>query len=188
LFGSVPRLLTAADLAVLPSELPSGLVKYELHHGVLVIMTPPGGIHGLIQARFAGTLLSQGEDAGHGRAGGEVGIIVAHNPDHVLGADAVFIANNRLPLRLSSEGYLETIPNLIVEVRSKNDTLAGLARKAEEYLTAGAQVVWVADPINRNVIEYRPEVEPRIYTEDETLTVEDIIPGFQLSVRRALQD
>jgi hypothetical protein len=39
--GYEPKLLTAADLAALPSELPSGTVLYGLHHGVLVTMPPP---------------------------------------------------------------------------------------------------------------------------------------------------
>ena len=37
-----PRLLTAADLAVLPSQLPSGPVLWELDNGRLVVMAPPG--------------------------------------------------------------------------------------------------------------------------------------------------
>jgi Uma2 family endonuclease len=75
-----------------------------------------------------------------------------------------------------------------VEVRAQNERLAALGRKAEEYLQAGAVVVWVVDPINRNVVEYRTGVEPRTYSEDDTLTVPDLIPGFQLAVRRALQE
>src|SRR5205807_1558342 len=41
----VPRPLTAADLALLPEELATGTVKYELDDGRLVIMPPPGDIH-----------------------------------------------------------------------------------------------------------------------------------------------
>ena len=68
------------------------------------------------------------------------------NPDRLVGADAVFIANSSLPIRESSEGYLETIPDLVVEVRSKNDTLPAVQRKVDDYLTAGVKVVWVVDP------------------------------------------
>ncbi len=49
-------------------------------------------------------------------------------------------------------------------------------------------VVWVPDPAARTVTEYRRGAEPRVYLEDDTLTVEDIIPGFQLRVRDALQE
>src|SRR5438132_6393816 len=184
--GYEPKLLTVADLAVLPSELPSGTVRYALHHGVLVTMPPPGDIHGAVESNVGYHLKGQGELRGHGKArSGDVGIVLTRNPDHVDGADAVFVTNARLPIRRSPEGYLETIPELIVEVRSKNDTLAALERKAQDYLEAGAVVVWVVDPINRNVVEYRQGVTSRTYAEDDTLTVPDLIPNFTLLVREA---
>ena len=101
---------------------------------------------------------------------------------------AVFISNARLPIRRTPEGYLETIPELIVEVRSKNDTLAALERKAQDYIAANVVVVWVIDPINRNVVEYRQGGATRTYAENDTLTVPDLIPGFALLVSEALQE
>ena len=187
--GYEPKLLTAADLAALPSELPSGTVCYELHHGVLVTLPPPGDIHGAVESNVSCHLKGQGELRGHGKArSGDVGIVLARNPDHVDGADAVFITNARLPIRRTPEGYLETIPELIVEVRGKNDTLVALERKAQDYLQASAVVVWVVDPIHRNVVEYRQGGASRTYAEDDTLTVPDLIPGFALLVREALQE
>jgi Uma2 family endonuclease len=73
-------------------------------------------------------------------------------------------------------------------VRSKNDSVPALQRKAADYLAAGVRVVWVADHVARTVTEYRPDAEPRVFLEDQTLTVEDVIPGFQLLVRNALQE
>jgi Uma2 family endonuclease len=183
------KLFTAADLAALPSELPSGLVRYELDHGRLLTMTPPGFFHGVHEGNVIAALKYLGQYQGHGIAGsGEVGVILKRNPDHIVGVDALFVGNSRLPVTCSSEGYLETIPHLVAEVRSKNDTLAAMERRAEELLQAGVVVVWVVDPINRNVVEHRQGTAPRTYTEDDTLTVEDIIPGFALPVRQALQD
>jgi Uma2 family endonuclease len=185
----VPRLFTVADLAELPSELPSGPVRYELHHGRLITMPPPGDIHCAVEGNLITALKMQGEYRGLGKArSGEVTVVMRRDPDHVFGADAVFIANDRLPIRRSREGYLETIPDLVVEVRSKNDTRAALERKGADYLQAGARVYWLVDPIQRTVTEYRPAAETRTYTEDDTLTVEDIIPGFALSVRLALAE
>ena len=184
-----PRLFTAADLAVMPSELPSGTVLYELHYGRLITMPPPGDIHGAVEKNLVVELTNQGERKGHGKVRcGDVGIVLGRNPDHVFGADAVFVANRSLPLKQSSEGYLETIPELVVEVRSKNDTRAALGRKAEDYLRAGAVVVWVVDPMKREVAEYRQGGAVRIYAETDTLTVEDIIPGFACEVLVALEE
>ena len=184
-----PRLFTVADLAEMPSDLPSGPVRYELHHGRLITMPPPGDIHGAVENNLAYELKHQGDRKGHGKARcGEVSIILGRNPDHVVGADAVFITNRRLPIQRSPEGYLETIPDLVVEVRCKNVTRAALGRKAEDYLRAGAIVVWVVDPMKREVAEYRQGVPVRLYADTDTLTVEDVIPGFACSVVLALEE
>ena len=187
--GPPEMLLTEYDFARLPDELGGKAVVYELHHGRLIIMPPPGDIRGALESNLAAALKVQGEWAGHGKArSGDVGIVLGRDPDHILGADGAFITNARLPLRRSSEGYLETIPELIVEVRSKNDTLTFLARKAAEYLAAGSVLVWVIDPIGRRVLAHRAGTEPTETAEDGVLACEDIIPGFRLPVRDALRE
>src|SRR5690242_4364757 len=109
--GAYFHLFTVADLAAMPSDLPSGPVLYELDHGRLVTMTPPGDIHAAIELKIAAQLYLLGELPGHGKGRvGEVAIIMSRNPDHVRAADAAFITNKSLPVRRSPEGYLETIP------------------------------------------------------------------------------
>ena len=46
----------------------------------------------------------------------------------------------------------------------------------------------MVDPYKREVAEYRQDVLVRIYAETDTLTVEDIIPGFACSVVVALEE
>jgi Uma2 family endonuclease len=92
-------------------------------------------------------LLAQGEQKGHGKAYTEVGIVLARNPDHLVGADAAFIMNRSLPAREAPEGYLETVPELIVEIRSKNDTTTEINEKVTDYLQAGVQ--WFGSSIRR---------------------------------------
>lgn len=182
------RPITVEDLAHFPSELPSGPVRYELDDGRLVIMPPPANEHGAAQSKIAAALVYLGEYRGHGKTRTEVSVILGRNPDRVRVPDAFFVTNARLPLRLSPQRYFETIPELIVEVRSPNDTLAELERKAGEYLSAGSVVVWVVNPQTGEVIEYRKDTPPRIFTDADTLTVDDLIPGFSLTVRDALAE
>src|SRR5262249_42744379 len=147
----------------------------------------PGDEHGAVELRIAAALLYQGEIRGYAKARcGEVGVILWRNPDRMVGADAFFIATASLPLRLSQEGYLETIPDL-VEVVSKSDTRAYTRRKVEDYLAAGARIVWVADPARRTITVYRAGGEPQVLREEQELTVEELILGFRLSVRDALE-
>ncbi|MGL4550116.1 MAG: Uma2 family endonuclease, partial [Gemmataceae bacterium] len=135
------RLLTVADLAAMPDHLPSGPVKWELHDGRLVSMVLPGYEHGVLQNRIGTFLTVQGDYRGHGQTLGEIGLVLRRNPDRVVGPDACFLCASPLPPQLSAEGYFTTMPDLAVEVRSRNDTLADLQRKADEYLAAGVACV-----------------------------------------------
>jgi Uma2 family endonuclease len=84
------KLLTAADLALLPSELSTGSVRYELENGRLLVMPPPGDIHGAVQANIGTELEVQGQRRRLGKARARVGVILWRNPDHVLAPDALF--------------------------------------------------------------------------------------------------
>lgn len=180
---------TVADLAAMPSELPTGTRCYELDNGRLISMAPPGDLHGAVESNLTTELKTQGERAGHGKVRcGEVGVVLWRHPDRVVGADAVFVANASLPIRRSPEGYLETIPDLVVEVVSKNDTRPYIAQKVSDYLMAGVKVVWVADPASRTLTEHRPQVAPAVYQPEDVLTVEDLIPGFRMLVAQAFEE
>jgi Uma2 family endonuclease len=174
------RLFTVADLAAMPTSLPTGDVRYELNDGELVIMPPPGDIHGKRQARIAHHLIVA-EDAGLGEARGEVGIVLRRNPDRVVGADAAFILTASLPVQRSVEGYLETIPELVVEVRSPNDWAPEITAKNQEYFAAGVRVVWVLDPSARTVAAHNADGSVQLFRAGEQLTC-DLLPGFSVPV------
>jgi Uma2 family endonuclease len=175
-------LFTAADVAVMPRSLPSGDVNYELNNGRLIAMPPPGYSHGDYQSNLATELKVQGERKGYGKCIVESGVLLWEDPDRLLGPDAMFVTNNRLPIKESSEGYLLTIPELIVEIRSKNDGDTYIAEKVSDYLKAGALVVWVADPGKRAVFEYPGSGATKTFGQKDTLEVEDVIPGFRMPV------
>ncbi|HEV3142921.1 MAG TPA: Uma2 family endonuclease [Gemmataceae bacterium] len=177
------RPLTIADVAALPSSLPSGDVRYELDNGRLVIMPPPGADHGSGQSLIGMHLVVQGQFRGHGKAFAEVGIILRRNPDSLVGADNAFVCKQSLPIKKSPEGYLETIPELVVEIRSKNDTTKEIEDKVTAYDQAGVLVVWVPDPATRTVTVYRAGQESVVLQANDVLTVPDLIPGFQVTVR-----
>jgi Uma2 family endonuclease len=174
------KLLTAADLAALPTSLPSGDVRYELDDGVLVTMPPPGDEHATKQARII-RYLYNAEDLGLGEVRGEVGIVLRRDPDRVVGADAAFILAASLPIRRSVEGYLETIPELVVEIRSPNDTRPEIAEKNQEYFDAGVQLVWLIDPASRTVSACSADGTVHIFRDGDTLTCV-LLPGFAVEV------
>ncbi|MEO2090295.1 MAG: Uma2 family endonuclease [Gemmataceae bacterium] len=146
------RLLTATDLAVLPDDLPSGSVRYELDDGRLVIHPPHADSHARCQALVCAALFRFAESHGLGETLASVGVILRRNPDRVVGADAAFILTASLPVRRSAEGYLETIPELIVEVRSRNDWTPEIAAKNEEYFAVDAKADWSVDEFDFTVL------------------------------------
>jgi Uma2 family endonuclease len=188
-FESCSRLFTAADLEQLPTDLPSGPIDFELDNGRLVIiMVPPGNIHGAAQLKIGTQLMIQGELKGHGKARTEVGVILWRNPDRVVTPDVLFVANKSLPISTSPQGYLETIPELVVEVRSKNDSLKYVQRKVQHYLKAGVEIVWVADPTSKTVTAHKATGEPIAYSEHDTLQLPSLIPEFSMVVADVFQE
>ena len=175
-----PRPLTAADLAKLPTSLPGGDVRYELDDGVLLVMAPPGGDHGRKQHVVGRILDREAECKGLGHAYGEVGIILRRAPDRVLGADAAFLTSDQLPAKYSREGYLETMPKLVVEIRSKNDTTTEVQDKVAEYLAAGVVEVWVLDPELQTIAKCMATGNQTL-TAIESLT-SGLLPGFHVPV------
>ena len=145
----------------MPDELPSGPVKYELEDGMLVVMPFPGGIHGAVNANIVFQLKLQGDQRGYGKTLAETGVILRRGPNRVVGPDSCFVAAASLPLDYSPEEFLTAVPALIVEVRSKNETTAELERKAGEYLAAGAQLVWILDPIRAAAVVYQAGHPPK---------------------------
>ena len=173
------RLLTAADLAILPTSLSSGDVRYELDNGRLVILPPPGDMHGDYTHKISVAFHLEGELRGLGKARGEVGIVLRRNPDRVVGAGAAFILKRSFPIRRSPEGYLKTIPEIIVEVTSKNDTIAEILAKNREYFDAGAEEVWVVDPDVKTVALHLANGNVTVFRVPEILTSK-LLPGFNI--------
>ncbi len=188
-FESCSRLFTVEDLEQLPTDLPSGPIDFELDDGRLVfIMVPPGNIHGAAQSNIVTQLKVQGEKRGFGKARTEVGVVLWRNPDRVVTPDVLFVAKKSLPIETSREGYLETIPELVVEIRSKNDSSKYMERKVRHYLKAGVEIVWVVDPTARTVAVHTSQADPAIFHESDSLTLSGLIPGFCLPIADVFEE
>lgn len=126
--------------------------------------------------------MTEGEECGHGQAYAEVGVLLRRNPDHLRGPDAAFVTAAQLPVRTSPEGYLLTVPALVVEVQSKNDAQPEIDEKVDDYLKAGASVVWVAEPDARTVTVFESKKAPVTFGAADTLTAPAVLPGFAVLV------
>jgi Uma2 family endonuclease len=186
-FQPGPRLLTIADVASMPTQLPSGPVDYELDNGRLLLMSPTGRQHGQVQSMIAAELYIQGQQRGLGVSYVETGVVLWRNPDRMVGPDVSFIRADSLPVRETQEGYLETIPELVVEVRSKNDLNSEVKSKVQDYIKAGVRCVWIVDPAAGIVVEHRNGQPAKSCGRGDVLQCDDVIPGFRLALAELFQ-
>lgn len=154
----------------------------ELERGVIVEMSRPGKLHGLICANVARML---GNFAAARKKGyvcsNDTGVIVERGPDTVRGPDVMFFEDVDSVDQVE-EKYGERPPLLAVEVLSPNDTHGKVVRRVREQLRFGTRMVWILDPDARNVIVHHPGHEDRVVEENEDLIGNAVLPDFRSRV------
>jgi Uma2 family endonuclease len=73
-------------------------------------------------------------------------------------------------------------PDLAVEVISKGNTKAEMARKLGEYFGAGVRLVWIVEPKTRTVRVYTAADRFTVLMPGQTLDGGDVLPGFTVRV------
>ena len=74
---------------------------------------------------------------------------------------------------------VDVIPNIVLEVVSPTDRAEAVLKKADEYLRAGVELVWVVFPVLRHLYAYTaPNVAPRLYTAADTIDGGTVLPDF----------
>jgi Uma2 family endonuclease len=170
------RLITIAEYERMPEE---EAYRVELVRGMLVRSPKPAPLHGVLQARMAWKLAEFVDRAGGGEVTGEVGAILARDPDTVRGPDLAFYSTDRIPDFGYGGGFWGP-PDLAVEILSPSNRPSEIREKVAEYLGAGVRLVWVLDPDGRSVTVHRSGGEARVVRHDQTLEGEDVLPGFLL--------
>jgi Uma2 family endonuclease len=81
------------------------------------------------------------------------------------------------------ETFLQLCPDFVIELRSPSDRMAILQEQMIEYMSNGAQLAWLIDPIARRVLRYRPNVGPEAVQDPSALRGDPVLPGFVLTLR-----
>jgi Uma2 family endonuclease len=98
--------------------------------------------------------------------------------------DVAFVSWDRLPgRRRPAQPVPDLAPDLAAEVLSAGNTAAEMARKLQEYFTAGVRLVWVIDPAARTLSAYTAPAAVTVLAETDTLTGDPVLPGFRLPLR-----
>lgn len=183
--------------------------RHELVRGRLRVMPPPKGDHGGIEAAVAEELtrylreraLARGWTPPQGRTAraavvgyvgvGEVGLrfAVPDDPHQTRGADLVYIPPEQLAQVEWPQGeYFPAVPALVVEVVSKSDSANDVNEKVQDYLSGGARRVWVIYPDQQAVHVHNADQPTRVVRGNESLTEEELLPGFALPLNLIFND
>ena len=171
------ELLTAEDLLRLNSR----GVKGELIRGVLVETVSAGAEHSFIAGNILSAIHGHVRPRRLGRVGGtDGGVLVQRNPDTVREPDIFFASAARLPLGVRVQGYLEVMPELVVEIDSPSDTQQAVNDKTLMWLSLGVLMVVEVYPAERAIMVHRPSAPALTLTGDDVLDGGDVLPGFTL--------
>jgi Uma2 family endonuclease len=172
-------LMTVEDLAALPG----GGERYELIDGEPRLRPMPNAEHGFLSLALGGELRAYVKPRGLGVALSEASFRIRRDPDQSRIPDVAFVRREVWDAVDRRAPAIDGAPDLVVEVVSPSDTAGEVHARALEWLEAGAQLVWVVQPLVQSVTVYTPGREPRTIGIDGTLEGEDVVPGFSLPVR-----
>ena len=163
--------------------------RFEIVRGEIIPLSPTGGRHGEVESN---AILLVGGAIKARRVGrvyaGEVGVVIAAEPQTVRGADMAWVHVSQEPVLLSPEGYLLTPPTLVVEVLSPNDRASEVETKTQEYLQVGVRLVLLLDPQNRCATLARPDSTRVVLSAEQTLELPDLLPDWSVSVASFFED
>lgn len=165
--------ITEEELLAMPGDMRREIVDGELHE-----LSPAGGKHGRIAVRI-GRLLDQYAEAHGGSAfGAETGFKLVDEPLTIRAPDAAYVNPERTALAGDPSGFWPGAPDLAAEVVSPGDSYSETHTKALAWLAHGAQVVLVADPVERKVTRYRSAHDIATFGDDEPVDCAPALPGF----------
>jgi Uma2 family endonuclease len=157
-------------------------LKRELVDGEIVV-SPGGWKHSEIAIKIIYILATFLEDHPVGKLGTpDLGVWLSGG--NLRCPDVTFIRNEKVPKGEKANAFLESVPDLAVEVLSPSDRPKFVQAKIREFLENGVPIVWLVDPSEKTVTEYRSLSEIKKYSNDDIISAEPVLPGFSCVISR----
>lgn len=102
------------------------------------------------------------------------------------GPDVSFVSWDRLPGGRPpgrEDPVPSIVPDLVVEVLSKSNRPAEMARKRRDYFTAGVRSVWEIDPATRSAVVYSSADAGTPIPPNGVIDGGELLPGFRLPLQ-----
>ncbi len=153
--------------------------------GDLIIMAPTGSETGSYNADIAGELYIWNRRMNLGKVfDSSAGFTLPNGA--MRAADAAWIALNRWNLLEPDvrKKFAPICPDFVVELMSPTDRLKETQDKMDEWMANGCRLGWLIDRENELVYIYRANGQNSVVKSfDETLSGEDVLPGFVLELK-----
>ena len=182
--------LTIKDLEQLQSQNPD--FRMELVEGNIIVMGPSDYQSDEIGSRLLTFLNIWVMPRKLGRVtGSSAGFILPSietdetggDPEkrNLRAPDVSFVRAERL--KKTQRDFVQLLPDLMVEVKSKSDRLKPLQEKIKLFLQLGSTVGILIDPDKLLVTVYRSNFEPVFLKDNDKLTIPELLPGWELAIK-----
>jgi Uma2 family endonuclease len=172
--GISSMLYTAEYLFVFIKQ-PDDGSKLELARGEIVVVPALNLLQNACRKKLW-TALQQYVSMHRGDIFNQAAVVSARNPDTVRFPDLIYFRAVPLP-------SADLPPELVVEMILPTTTYSAVLEKVHEYLAIGVRLIWIVDPVARIWTVYRGPIKTTsILDETDTLSGEDVLPGFSCRV------
>jgi Uma2 family endonuclease len=102
----------------------------------------------------------------------------------VRSPDVTWIEKSKLEGISTDIAFPEVIPDFVIELRSKTDSLKTLQEKMQEYQSNGVRLGLLINPKDQQVEIYRPGQEASVLDSPGSIDCNEVMPGFTLDMSR----
>ena len=156
--------------------------RCELVEGNLKAKVSPKFRHAKTQGRLYRLLDEWCETEQMGQVLPEWGVLLTRqDQDWVPIPDLTYVSYQRLSSEWEEDMPCPVVPELVIEIISPSQTFGELTEKAEDYLKAGIDRVWVVDPQARSVTVFSKEGNFETLRNNNLLT-DPLLPNLNLGI------
>jgi Uma2 family endonuclease len=170
--------MTLEEFLVLPEDSETAL---EFADGVVTQKVAPQHDHGSLAKKLALTFTQSGDDRQLGITFVEARMVT---PDWSPVPDVSYIRKERLkPESRRRFGRIEIPPDIAIEIVSPEQRVGDLLKKCLRYAEVGVPISLVVDDEDETIYMIRPGQPLRVLQGDDRIDLDDVLPGFDLTVR-----
>jgi Uma2 family endonuclease len=149
--------------------------------GNLIVMAPTGGETGNFNADLNGQLYVWNRTSQSGKIfDSSTGFELPEGGDR--SPDVAWITLEKWEALTPEQrrGFLPLCPDFAVELMSRSDSWIQTQAKMVEYMESGCRLAWLLDPKGKRAAIYRVGKPPELLMAPDSLSGEDVLPGFVL--------